>query len=101
MTTLYHSTSERGARAIAACGFAESTLAGMVLGVFLASRPLTWADGVASSAQACFAVEVPDAFVLEPYEIVEDDRPEEAYREWIVPAATVNCWPRRRLPLDD
>lgn len=100
MTKLYHSTTSSGAARIERDGFRESSPAGLVRGVFLADRVLTHADGVASGADAAFEVIVPHGFDLSDFELIEEGRPPEAYREWIVPARHVNAWPRARVTMD-
>ena len=101
MKCLYHSTSEGAALEIEAKGFVESHFAGIASGVFLADRPITAADGAASAFDVVFAVNVPNAFALDEYELVEEGRPADAYREWLIPAAIVNAWPRQRHVEDD
>lgn len=40
---------------------------------------------------------MPLGFDLSVFEAIADDKPTEARREWIIPAALVNSWPRRVL----
>ena len=94
---LYHSTSATGAAGIDNSGFFERSFGGIASGVFLSDRPLTDADGVAKSCEVCFEVDLPGWFDLAPYELIGDDRPQGAYREWIVPIDFANSWPRVRM----
>lgn len=94
---LYHSTSLASAALILRDGFNDSALLDVAFGVFLADRPLDHGDDVARHANCCLEVRVPDGFELGIFELIEDDRPLEAYREWIIPAEIVNTWVRIQL----
>ena len=94
---LYHTTSDEAAKAIEREGFKNSPFLGIAHGVCLASRPLDAGDCVVRHAEVCFEIEVPDQLDLSVWEIEEEGRPEEAYREWLVPDSVVNGWPRRRF----
>lgn len=95
--TLYHVTSKEAAIQIANEGFVESDFHGIAMGVFLSDRPLDAGDGVALAADVIFVVTVPDDFDVHEYEVIEEGRPADAYREWLVPASLVNSWPREIL----
>jgi hypothetical protein len=97
MITLYHATSHSVAAAIESGGFLDADFYGIAHGVFLSDRPLDAADDVARYCDVVFEVDVPANFELEQFEAVEEDRPEEAYREWLIPASILNSWVRRRF----
>lgn len=97
MTKLFHATSSSAAKAIDSGGFLDAPFMSIAHGVCLADRPLDAADGVARHCDVVFEVVVPNGFDLEPFEIIEDDRPDDAYREWLMPAAQLNLWARRRI----
>jgi|SRR6516225_2358906 hypothetical protein len=88
MLTLYHCTTESGARQILAEGFRDN--AGHYLtdrewsGVWLSDRPLQNTEG--ASGDTLLQIEIVEE-VVAPYEWVEEDHP---YREWLVPAAVLN-----------
>ncbi len=108
MLTLYHSTSVAAASLIEAHGFADSDFAGIASGVCVSDRPLDDGDAASHSSEACFAIDVPatagslDEFLIETDAApddpppVDDPRALSVYREWLIPAATLNSWPRRR-----
>lgn len=89
---LFHCTSTASATAIERRGFRDSKPFPNLHGVFLSDRPLTLADGVSKSCDVCFVLSVPADFDLQAWEVIEDERPSEAYREWLVPAKIVNHW---------
>jgi hypothetical protein len=94
---LYHATSHLAAVAIESDGFLDAPFMTIAHGVCLSDRPLDAADGVARNCEVVFEVDVPSDFELEQFEIIEDGRPEEAYREWLVPSELLNLWPRRKI----
>ena len=94
MKYLYHSTSEQAAQKIELNGFRDASFGGVADGVFFSNRPLTHADGVATFAHVCFQLSLPDDVNIEEFEVIEDGRPEEAYREWLIPAEIANHWHR-------
>lgn len=65
------------------------------LGVWVADSPLDGNEG--ASGDDLLAVELPEAD-LARYELSEDGR---GYREWCVPAAVLNRWPREVVNEDD
>ena len=93
---LYHSTSAGDAQAILETGFRDADFMGVARGVFFADRPLLGFDSVARSAEVTLEVE-PTAALQDEWELIEEGRPEDAYREWLVPANVANTWPRRML----
>ena len=101
MTKLYHSTSAEASSQIELVGFLESSLQDVVFGVWLSDRPLDHGDGVAHRAATCYCIEVPFGIDLSEYEAINEGKPFEAYREWIVPADLVNTWRRSVVESDD
>ena len=97
---LFHSTGAQAADAICRNGFIDGNFMGIASGVFFADRPLDHGDGVASLADACIEVTAPDGFALDAFEVINEDKPEEAYREWLIPADIVNGWQRTQLEGD-
>ncbi len=97
---LYHSTSASRAQAILADGFRDEAFMGVARGVFFADRPLLPFDGVAASAEVTLEV-MPSAALQDEWELIEEGRPEDAYREWLVPADVANTWPCRLLTEDE
>ena len=53
-------------------------------------------DGVAAFADVTFEVDFGGADFGE-YEIIEEGRPDDAYKEWLIPAQIANGMPRRLL----
>jgi hypothetical protein len=98
---LYHSTSLENAAHIQKEGFKEDDFYGIARGVFFSDRPLDVGDGVARCADVYFEVSVPLGFDLDEFEVIEDGKPDEAYREWLLPAATVNSWERVLMEMSD
>jgi hypothetical protein len=99
---LYHSTSYACAAAILENGFEDATgpygsVTSTLTGVFFSSEPVDENDG-ATSSEAILVVEAPDTAHIEQFEIIRDMR---GFREWCLPAATVNAWPRLRLDQDE
>lgn len=92
---LFHSTSADAALHILSNGFADADFLGIARGACFSDRPLDLADGVAKFAEIVLVVEVPPGFNVEEYEVVEEGRPADAYREWLIPAGMVNAWPRQ------
>ena len=88
MLTLYHCTTEVGARQILAVGFRDHTARYLTdrewTGVWLSDRPLQNTEG--ASGDTVLQIEIA-AEILVPYEWIQEDKP---YREWIVPAAVLN-----------
>ncbi len=97
MTNLYHATSSAAAKSIDSDGFQDAPFMSIANGVCLSDRPLDAADGVARHCDVIFEIEIPAGFDLEKFEIIEEDRPVDAYREWLIPAAQLNLWARRRM----
>lgn len=93
---LFHATSLEAAAQIETHGFTESKFAGIASGVFLSDRPLDGGDGASTASEVVFAVDAPSVFDLDKFELLEEGRPPDAYREWLIPAALVNGWPRSR-----
>ena len=92
---LYHSTSQEAASQILEAGFEDRLYYGIASGVFFSDRPLDAGDGVAASAEAVIVIECKlSADQLDGFEVIVDDRPPEAYREWLIPAALANQMPR-------
>lgn len=107
MHTLFHATSAAAAHSIESEGFKDADFHGVARGVFLSQRPLDEGDDVAKHCDAHFALEVPSGFPLDDFELINEvllDDPApvmepsaiEEYREWLIPAAILNKWPRRR-----
>lgn len=95
---LYHSTLERNAMEIMQGGFKDGNFMGIASGVFFSDRPLDQADGVASFAEVVIGIECSlTTAQLDEFEVIEEDRPPEAYREWLIPAKLVNSMPRAFL----
>lgn len=93
---LYHSTSRRSAEQIMGDGFKDADFYGIASGVFFADRPLLAHDMVAASAET--TIEVISGLSpsdLDRFQLIEDGRPVDAYREWIIPAEIANRMPRR------
>jgi hypothetical protein len=91
---LYHTTTIPSGEAILADGFRDAVghylTANLYTGVWLCDRPLTQADGMwAEDDLSVLTLEIPEE-VVEPFEWVEEGKP---YREFLVPAATVNRYP--------
>ena len=95
MTTLYHATSRAAADCIEIGGFLDAPFMSIANGVCLSSRPLDAADDVARHCDVVFEIDVPQDFELQQFEIIEEDRPDGAYREWLIPALILNSWIRR------
>jgi hypothetical protein len=77
-------------------GFRDATgsygLVGMTLtGVFFADRPVDKNEG-ATSSEVVIVVDVPGGLAIGDFELIEELK---GYREWCIPAAIVNQWPRR------
>ena len=95
---LFHSTSRVAAALVTRDGFRDAVFMQEVpgvVGVCVSDRPLDAGDGVARSTEVCFVVSVPPGTDLSSFEVVEERRPSNAYREWLVPAEVLNTWPRR------
>jgi len=93
---MYHSTSREAASQILEAGFEDRLYFGIASGVFFSDRPLDAGDGVAAAADAVIVIECKlSADQLKELEVIVEDRPPEAYREWLIPAALVNQMPRQ------
>jgi hypothetical protein len=101
MTNLYHATSIAAAQSIDSGGFRDAPFMSVAHGVCVSDRPLDAADGVARHCDVIFEIEIPSGFDLEEFEIIEEERPVDAYREWLIPAAKLNLCARRRMALGD
>jgi hypothetical protein len=100
---LYHSTSVRAAEAIMRAGFRAATGAyglgdGKLTGCFFADRAVSENEGARSSAAVVVDVAAGAMESLADFELVEEGKP---YREWCLPAALVNAWPRRVLAREE
>jgi hypothetical protein len=85
----YHRTTPDAARAILANGFRDGSGTYMTdrewTGVWISDRPLDGNEGAVGDI--LLAVWVPDDVSLDEWEWVEDGK---TYREWLIPAATLN-----------
>lgn len=104
MVKLYHCTGDAVAAAIIADGFRDGTgsylTSHQFTGVWFADRPLDVNDFGAMRSpgeQIVLEITAPDNG-LEDWELVEEGK---LYREWVIPAATANEWPRRLLSEDE
>jgi hypothetical protein len=92
---LYHVTTAEGAASIEANGFADA--AGYYrqeadrAGVWIADTPQPVGGGL--SSPVVIEIDAPAAALAE-YEWSEAGKP---YRQWLVPAAVLNAYPRRRV----
>ena len=99
---VFHATSSVAAAAIEREGFRDANFLGIATGVCVSDRPLDAADGVARHCDVVFCIATPSETALGEFEIEEEGRPSEAYREWLVPAAVLDLWPRNRhVEVDD
>src|SRR5262249_4188805 len=87
-TTVYHCTTEAGARQILADGFRDHTDRYMTdrewTGVWVSDVPLDNSEG--ASGETVLKVEIAEE-ILTPYEWLEEGK---SHREWLVPAAILN-----------
>jgi hypothetical protein len=93
---LFHSTTKINAGPIVDSGFIDGDFRGIASGVFFSDRPLDQGDDVAAFAEVTFEVDF-GGLDLGEYEVIEEGRPDEAYREWLIPADIVNGLSRRLL----
>src|SRR5579862_2367229 len=97
---VYHVTSAASAAEIDAQGFVDATgtylTANEYTGTWVANVPLTENEGVVP-AEAAFEIEIAEE-ELRAYEWIEEGK---WYREWLVPAATLNAASRRKLTEDE
>jgi hypothetical protein len=82
-------------------GFIDGRLAGvvgldLVGGVCFANRPILDCDGNARSCEVTIEVDFDDGAAGE-WEVLEEGRPPECFREWFIPSEIVNSRPRRVL----
>lgn len=96
---LYHATaSDETLNSILEDGFADK--AGTYLtskvaeGVWLSDQPLSGGEGGLTGSEPLLRLEIPEDVIRE-YEWVND--PWMGYREWLVPAAVVNRYPREHV----
>lgn len=95
---LYHSTTHENAASILRDGFRDSTdhymTENLHTGVWLSDTPLDENEGACSEALLCVEV---DEILMIPHEVIEDGPCVKGYREFLVPAATVNSSEIRRV----
>jgi hypothetical protein len=96
---LFHRTTADGAEVILRDGFRDGRGHYLTesehVGVWLSDRPLDANDG--AEGNAILVVEAPVGEV-DPFEWVEEGK---GYREFLIPAAVVNGWPRDRATDED
>ncbi len=96
---VYHLTRAEYAAAIVRRGFRDGTgpflTARQHNGVWVSDRALGIEAPLKLHKCACFEVDIPEA-LIKPREWIENER---AYREFLIPAAVLNGFPRRLLPL--
>ena len=94
---VFHTTTDEAADAIEREGFREGVGSYLTVnecrGVWLGNMPMDSNEG--ASGDVLFVLDIP-AEVLEPFEWIEEGKP---YREFLVPAETVNEYPRTRRDL--
>lgn len=92
---VYHLTRARHAGEIQADGFRDHVdtylTDSLHKGVWVSDRPLVVEAGFADAV--CFEIEVPEESLVE-HEWIEAGK---SYREFLLPAATLNALPRRKL----
>jgi hypothetical protein len=92
---LYHSTPAGNVPSIRQDGFRDARgnylTTSIHQGVWLASRPMDWQDAGFDErdVMSVLEVEIPENLVV-PFEWTEEGKP---YREFLVPAELVNCYP--------
>jgi hypothetical protein len=97
---LYHRTTATSAEAILRDGFKDGTghylTAQLHSGVWLSNEPLDCNEG--ATGDVLLEIEGLTESELTEYEWVEEDKP---YREWLIPAATVNTRATVRIVEDE
>lgn len=84
----FHGTSTANATSILQSGFRDATkyIGGMeIKGVWISAYPLTIQEG--ANSDAYLIIETIDEVAIEDFEVIEEGKP---YREWCVPATTLN-----------
>ena len=95
MPTVYHCTTESFARQILANGFRDHTARYLTdrewTGVWVSDQPQYNTEG--ASGDTLLQIEIAEEIVA-PYEWVKEGKP---YREWLIPAATLNRFGKVKL----
>ena len=94
---VFHTTTDAAAAAIERDGFRDGVGSYLTVneyrGVWLGDLPMDPNEG--ASGDVLFVLDIPEQ-VLKPFEWIEEGKP---YREFLVPADTVNEYPRTRCDL--
>lgn len=87
----YHATNADALKAILKDGFRDNQgtyMTGILLkGVWVSDRPVDSNEGAKGTDTVC--MEIPEEKMVE-YEVIEEGRPPEVYREFLVPADILN-----------